>query len=459
MNSFASLGLSKSLQKTLSTNGISEPTLIQENVIPTLLEGKDVMAKAQTGTGKTFAYVLPILEKSKSATPHIQSLIITPTRELAIQVTSEIRKLTTKNKGFSVISVYGGKSHEEEIKELEQNVNVVVGTPGRLLDHLKKGNLDLSHLMFLVIDEADQLLQIGFLNKVEEILSKTPANRQTMLFSATIPAEIKKLGRKYMKTPQYIEVADAEKSTSINQFAIYTVDRAKQDTVIQLIEAFQPSKSIVFCRTKRRVTKLYQVLKSKGFKVAELHGDIPQEKREIVMEQFRTGDVPMLVATDVASRGLDIEGVTHVFNYDMPENAETYIHRIGRTGRAGETGLAYTLYSSEERSLLDGIEAELNSRIQKQNLGNTISLKSKTTAKKKGVKRQGNRNRKERESLTRKKDEIRDKEITSKKSSNSLKQKPSTHSEGTATETKPDITGRRTGKKPSSRSYNRKNKR
>lgn len=456
MNSFESLGLSKGLQKKLSTNGISKPTLIQENVIPTLLEGKDVMAKAQTGTGKTFAYVLPILEKSKSNTHHLQSLIITPTRELAIQVTSEIRKLTTNNKGFSVLSVYGGKSHEEEIRELEQNVDIVVGTPGRLLDHLKRGNLDLSHLMFLVIDEADQLLQIGFLNKVEEILRKTPAHRQTMLFSATIPAEIKRLGRKYMKTPQFIEVAEPERSTSINQFAIFTVDRAKQDTVIQLIEAFQPSKSIVFCRTKRRVTKLYQVLKSKGFKVAELHGDIPQEKREAVMEQFRTGDVPLLVATDVASRGLDIEGVTHVFNYDMPENAETYIHRIGRTGRAGETGLAYTLYSSEERSLLDGIEAELNSRIQKQNLGNTISLKPKTASKKKGDKRQGNKKIKVLESRTKGKDEYKDKQMKSSKSSISQNQKSSKHSEGTATETKPDFKGRRSGEKSSSRSYNHK---
>ncbi|WP_299737269.1 DEAD/DEAH box helicase [uncultured Rossellomorea sp.] len=459
MNSFASLGLSKGLQKTLATTGINKPTLIQEKVIPALMEGKDVMAKAQTGTGKTFAYVLPILEKSKSNTHHVQSLIITPTRELAIQVTGEIRKLTRKNKGFSVLSVYGGKSHEEEIEELEKNVTIVVGTPGRLLDHQKRGNLDLSHLMFLVIDEADQLLQIGFLNKVEEILRKTPAQRQTMLFSATIPADIKKLGRKYMKTPQFIEVAEAEKSTSINQFAIFTVDRAKQDTVIQLIESFQPSKSIVFCRTKRRVTKLYQVLKSKGYKVAELHGDIPQEKREVVMEQFRNGDVPMLVATDVASRGLDIEGVTHVFNYDMPEKAETYIHRIGRTGRAGETGLAYTLYSSEERSLLDGIETELNCRIQKQNLGNTISLKTKTASKKKGEKRQGKRKSKELESRTRGKDKFKDKQMTSRKSSNSPEQKPSKHSEGTARVTKPDLTGRRTGKKSSSKTYNQKNKR
>ena len=389
MNSFSSLGLSVGLQKILSTKGIEKPTPIQENVIPTLLDGQDVIAKAQTGTGKTFTYVLPILDKSKVNTKDIQSLIITPTRELAIQVTSEIRKLTADNKGFSVLSVYGGKSHEEEIKELEQHVNIIVGTPGRLLDHVKRGNLNLSHLKFLVIDEADQLLQIGFLNKVEEILRKTPAKRQTMLFSATIPPEIKKLGRKYMNSPQFIEVAERNKATSINQYAIFTVDRAKQDTVIQLIEAFQPKKSIVFCRTKRRVSKLYQVLRSKGFHVSELHGDIPQEKRETIMEHFRSGDVPMLVATDVASRGLDIEGVTHVFNYDMPLDAETYIHRIGRTGRAGETGLAYTLYSSEERGLLDDIETELNSRIQKQNLGNTIKLKTKSSSKNKGERRQG----------------------------------------------------------------------
>nr|WP_269475216.1 DEAD/DEAH box helicase [Bacillus sp. KH172YL63] len=372
-------------------NGIKKPTSIQEKVIPQILQGKDVMAKGQTGTGKTLAYILPILEQGPTKSSHIQTLIITPTRELAIQVAGEIRKLTTKQKGFSVLSIYGGKSHEEEIKELEKQVNVVVGTPGRLLDHVKRGNLDVSQLSFLVIDEADQLLQIGFLNKVEEILRKTPKNRQTMLFSATIPSEIKKLANRYMKSPHYIEVTHAEKSTSINQFAIFTVDRAKQDTLIQLIDAFKPSKSIVFCRTKRRVTKLYQVLTSKGYKVAELHGDLPQEKREIVMEQFRTGEIPMLVATDVASRGLDIEGVSHVFNYDMPDNADTYIHRIGRTGRAGESGLAYTLYSTEERSTLDEIETVLNARFQKQNLGNTISLKD-SSGKRQGAKKKGRKN-------------------------------------------------------------------
>ncbi|TMU87359.1 DEAD/DEAH box helicase [Bacillus sp. BHET2] len=441
MNSFTSLGVSQGLQKTLSNRGIDKPTRIQEKVIPILLQGKDVIAKAQTGTGKTFAYALPILEQSKSNTGYIQTLIITPTRELAIQVTSEMRKMTMKNKGFSVLSVYGGKSHEEEIKELEQNVNIVVGTPGRLLDHVKRGNLNLSQLRFLVIDEADQLLQIGFLNKVEEILRKTPTQRQTMLFSATIPSEIKKLGHKYMKKPQYIEVDEAEKSTSINQFAIFTVDRAKQDTVIQLMEEFQPGKSIVFCRTKRRVTKLYQVLKSKGFKVAELHGDIPQEKREVVMEQFRTGDVPMLVATDVASRGLDIEGVTHVFNYDIPENTETYIHRIGRTGRAGESGLAYTLYSSEERSMLIEIEAALNTRIQKQNLGNTISLK--TNSKKKSEKRQGTKKKVSGESHSNIKGNQRGKSKTGIKSSAPIANKSTEKPNGKRSKTQIDSNERK----------------
>ncbi len=448
MNSFTSLGVSKDLQKTLTHKGIDKPTRIQEKVIPILMQGKDVMAKAQTGTGKTFAYTLPILEQSKTNTGHIQTLIITPTRELAIQVTSEIRKLTKKNKGISVLSVYGGKSHEEEIKELEQNVNIVVGTPGRLLDHVKKGNLDLSKLTFLVIDEADQLLQIGFLNKVEEILIKTPAKRQTMLFSATIPSEIKKLGRKYMKSPEYIEVEEAEKSTSINQYAIFTVDRAKQETVIQLMEAFQPGKSIVFCRTKRRVTKLYQVLKSKGFKVAELHGDLPQEKREVVMEQFRAGEVPMLVATDVASRGLDIEGVTHVFNYDMPDNAESYLHRIGRTGRAGESGLAYTLYSSEERRMLDEIETELNSRIQKQNLGNTISIKS--SSKKKIDKRQGTKKKR-----SGGKEYVRGKSETEMNSSGFKTEKPSEKSDKKRT-ARTDSKGRKTGNRTSTRFNNLK---
>ncbi|WP_064093304.1 DEAD/DEAH box helicase [Rossellomorea aquimaris] len=381
MNSFLTLGISDKVNKILKKSGINTPTPIQEKVIPTLLKGKDVIAKAQTGTGKTYAYVLPMLEKAQKNRHHIQGLILTPTRELAIQITNEIKKITKDMKGFEVLSIYGGKSHEDEIVQLQQNASIVVGTPGRLLDHIKRGNLQLSQLTFCVIDEADQMLQIGFLNKVEEIVRETPPQRQTMLFSATIPSEIKKLATKYLNKPEFIEIEGAQVSTLVNQFAIFTVDRAKQDTVIQLIDAFQPEKSVVFCRTKRRVSKLYQVLKSKGYKVDELHGDIPQEKREEVMERFRKGQVPILIATDVASRGLDIEGVTHVFNYDMPENAESYTHRIGRTGRAGAAGVAYTLYSSEERPLLDKIENALNSRIQKQNLGNTIPLKDKASSK------------------------------------------------------------------------------
>jgi ATP-dependent RNA helicase DeaD len=378
------------MEHTLSQIGISSPTPIQEKVIPVLLKGNDVMAKAQTGSGKTYAFALPIIERSQKKGNHIQGIIVTPTRELGIQIADVLKQLTKKQKKTGVLAMYGGQSHEEEVEELKKNPGFIVGTPGRILDQIKRGNLDLSHVKFFVLDEADQMLQIGFLNKVEEIIRATPPSRQMMLFSATLPAPVKKLANKYMKNAETIEIDEKAAPSSIKQFAIFTIDKAKQETIIQLVEAFKPERAVVFCRTKRRVSKLYQVLKSKGIHAGELHGDIPQEKREEIMETFRKGDIPLLIATDVASRGLDIEGVSHVFNYDIPENTETYTHRIGRTGRAGAEGLSYTLYTSEDRSLLDKIESDLQTRIQKQNLGNTISLKDKeNSSKKKKNKRKG----------------------------------------------------------------------
>ncbi|WP_175989407.1 DEAD/DEAH box helicase [Bacillus sp. Marseille-Q1617] len=391
MSKFISLGISEEMGHILSQMGISSPTPIQEKVIPVLLKGSDIMAKAQTGSGKTYAFVLPILEKSQKTTGHIQGIIVTPTRELSIQIAGVLKQLTKKHKNGGVLAMYGGQSHDQEIVELKKNPGYIVGTPGRILDQIKRGNLDLSHVKFFVLDEADQMLQIGFLNKVEEIIRATPSSRQMMLFSATLPEPVKKLANKYMKNAKTIEIEENAAPSSINQFAIFTVDKAKQETILQLVEAFKPEKAVIFCRTKRRVTKLFQVFKSKGIKVGELHGDIPQEKREEVMEAFRKGELPLLIATDVASRGLDIEGVSHVFNYDIPENTETYTHRIGRTGRAGAEGLSYTLYTSEDRPLLDKIESDLKTRIQKQNLGNTISLKDKdsSSSKKKRNKRKG----------------------------------------------------------------------
>ncbi|MEL3972263.1 DEAD/DEAH box helicase [Rossellomorea oryzaecorticis] len=428
MSKFISLGISKEMEHTLSQMGISSPTPIQEQVIPVLLKGNDVMAKAQTGSGKTYAFALPIIERSQMKGNHIQGIIVTPTRELGIQIADVLKQLTKKQKKTGVLAMYGGQSHEEEVEELKKNPHFIVGTPGRILDQIKRGNLDLSHVKFFVLDEADQMLQIGFLNKVEEIIRSTPSSRQMMLFSATLPAPVKKLSNKYMKNAETIEINEKAAPSSINQYAIFTIDKAKQETIIQLVEAFKPEKAVVFCRTKRRVSKLFQVLKSKGIHAGELHGDIPQEKREEIMDAFRKGDVPLLIATDVASRGLDIEGVSHVFNYDIPENTETYTHRIGRTGRAGAEGLSYTLYTSEDRPLLDKIESDLQTRIQKQNLGNTISLKDKenSTSKKKKNKRKGSSSAQK--NSKRKRDDqqnIKDEGFYSKRPGKSSKQKVS----------------------------------
>ncbi|NWQ39079.1 DEAD/DEAH box helicase [Bacillus sp. EB106-08-02-XG196] len=372
MPDFESLGISKSNVQKLRSYGVAKPTPIQEKAIPIVMGGKDVIAQAQTGTGKTFAFILPILEKINPLAPHVQALIVTPTRELALQITEEFEKLTKDMDGVDVLAVYGGQDVDKQLKKLKKNVQIVVGTPGRLLDHIRRGTVHLSEASFLVLDEADQMLHIGFLNEVEDIIRETPKTRQTMLFSATMPEEIRTLANKHMRKPEYIQVEKTQgPAENVKLIAIHTIDRAKQATLIQLVETHRPYLAVIFCRTKRRVSKLYDVLKSHKFLCDELHGDLSQAKREQVMKRFRDGDVQLLIATDVAARGLDVEGVTHVFNYDIPQDAESFIHRIGRTGRAGTKGLAITLYSSDDRPTLDMIEKELNITIQKQNLGNS----------------------------------------------------------------------------------------
>lgn len=356
------------LTDKLYSYGVAIPTPIQQQAIPYVMNGQDVIAQAQTGTGKTFAFILPILEKINPDATHIQALIVTPTRELALQITVEIEKLIIDLEGIHVLAVYGGQDVSKQLKKLKKNVQIVVGTPGRLLDHIRRETLRLSEASFLVLDEADQMLHIGFLNEVEDIIRETPASRQTMLFSATMPPEIRKLATKHMREPEYIQVEKTQgPADNVKQIAIQTSDRAKQATLIQLIETHRPFLAVVFCRTKRRVSKLYDGLKSSGFSCDELHGDLSQAKRERVMKRFRDAEIQLLIATDVAARGLDVEGITHVYNYDIPEDAESYVHRIGRTGRAGMTGLAITLYSADDRRNLDMIEKELNIKIEKQN--------------------------------------------------------------------------------------------
>ncbi|MGG0719278.1 DEAD/DEAH box helicase [Robertmurraya massiliosenegalensis] len=376
MKSFSSLGVSKQLVDKMSEYGVVTPTPIQEQAIPSIMDQRDVIAQAQTGTGKTFAFLLPILDKIQPNSPHIQALIVAPTRELALQITEEANKLVANLDGIEVLSVYGGQDVERQLKKLQHHVQIIVATPGRLLDHIRRKTISLEEVSFLVLDEADQMLHIGFLDEVEEIIKETPKSRQTLLFSATIPEEIRKLSEKHMRNPQFIQVEKVQgPATTVKQVAIHTVDRAKQGTLIKLIEMHRPFLAVVFCRTKRRVSKLTGILKAHGISCDELHGDLSQPKREQVMKRFRDAEIQVLVATDVAARGLDVEGVTHVFNYDIPQDSESYVHRIGRTGRAGMKGMAVTLYSSADRPTLDLIETELNIRIPKQNIGNSQEKK------------------------------------------------------------------------------------
>lgn len=364
---FVSLGISDLYVNLLKENGIAVPTPIQEQAIPLVMEGKDVIAQAQTGTGKTFAFVLPILEKIDPDADHIQALIVTPTRELALQITSEINRFLEHREDIKVLAVYGGQDVDKQLKKLKRNVQIVVGTPGRLLDHIRRETIDLSSISFLVLDEADQMLHIGFLNEVETIIMETPYERQTLLFSATIPDEIRSLAKRHLREPVNIQVQKTQSpAVTVKQAALYTTDRAKQEELMKLIEEHRPFLAVIFCRTKRRVSKLYEGLRANGYKCDELHGDLSQGKRERVMESFRKAEIQLLIATDVAARGLDVEGVTHVFNYDIPEDAESYIHRIGRTGRAGSEGLAITLYAAKDKAALESIETDLNIKIKKE---------------------------------------------------------------------------------------------
>ncbi|MFC5470746.1 DEAD/DEAH box helicase [Cohnella suwonensis] len=357
MTDFAGLGISEGRVAILKAEGIVTPTPVQAETIPVVREGHDVISQAQTGTGKTLAFVLPMLDKIKTDVPLVQGLIVTPTRELAIQITGEIKKLLTREDGIKVLAVYGGQDVEAQLHKLKGDMHIIVATPGRLLDHLRRETITLGGVKMLVLDEADQMLHMGFLKEVEEILRQTPYKKQSMLFSATMPSSIREMAGRILRNPQHITVK-AERVTvkDIRQWVVETSDRAKQDTLVKLLEETQPYLSIIFCRTKRRASTLNVALQEMGYSSDELHGDLSQMKREQVMKRFRDAKLQLLVATDVAARGLDVEGVTHVFNFDVPLDVESYIHRIGRTGRAGEKGLAITLIAPKDRREFADIE-------------------------------------------------------------------------------------------------------
>lgn len=369
MKSFTNLGISSLVEDILKQQGIEQPTPIQGKAIPEIIAGKDVIAKAQTGTGKTLAFLLPILENMDHNVDHIQALIVTPTRELALQITAEVQKFSQNMDHVRVLAVYGGQDVEQQLKKLKRHISIVVATPGRLLDHVRRETIDLSQVKTLVLDEADQMLHIGFLPEVEDIMGNLPKERQTLLFSATMPEQVRYLAGRFMTEPLTISVKTEQVTVEqIRQLVIETTDRAKQATLMKVMQEEQPFLAVIFCRTKRRVSKLNEALQEAGFNSEELHGDISQAKRERVMKNFREARLQYLVATDVAARGLDIEGVTHVFNYDIPEDAESYIHRIGRTGRAGEHGLAITFIATKDLKLLAEIESAISMKIERRQI-------------------------------------------------------------------------------------------
>lgn len=376
-NAFQALGISQELNDLLKQNGISEPTPVQRQTIPLLMKGNDVIAQAQTGTGKTLAFALPILERVNVQKEQVQALILTPTRELAIQITAELKKLAPAFKA-NVLAAYGGQDVDAQIRKLQRAPHIVVATPGRLIDHMTRGTISLGKLQMLVLDEADQMLHMGFLPEVESIIAQTPKARQTMLFSATMPDAIRRLAAEYMNDPEDVQIRSANITLdSIKQLVIDTTDRGKQNALISLLEQHQPYLAVIFCRTKIRAKKLNEALQDHGIESDELHGDLTQAKREQVMKRFREAKLQVLVATDVAARGLDVEGVTHVYNYDMPLDGESYIHRIGRTGRAGQKGVAVTLATPYDASKLAAIERSINARLEHRSIDRDGELTSK----------------------------------------------------------------------------------
>ncbi|MGG4489429.1 DEAD/DEAH box helicase [Metabacillus idriensis] len=366
---FSALGISDRLTKALKHQGISSPTQIQEKAIPAVLEGADIIAKAQTGTGKTLAFVLPILEKIDTEHKAVQALIVTPTRELAIQITAEIKKITDRLNETGVLAIYGGQDVERQIKKLGRGIHIAVGTPGRILDHIRRETINLSEVSTLVLDEADQMLHAGFQKDIEEIIAQTFDSRQTLLFSATITNKVRDLSKQYMTNPKDITVQEKQVTVEkITQLVVETNDRAKQAALFRFLDEQRPFLAIIFCRTKIRAGRLFDAMKARKYEAEELHGDLSQAKREKVMKLFREAKIQYLIATDVAARGLDVEGVTHVYNYDMPLDAETYIHRIGRTGRAGDEGVAVTFAAPKDMDDLHTIEKGIKLKLPRQKI-------------------------------------------------------------------------------------------
>ncbi len=367
MIDFKTLGVKRELAVFLGENGITTPTPIQCEAIPQILSGKDVIAQAQTGTGKTLAFLLPLLEKISAEKKYPQCLIVTPTRELALQITEEATRLAALL-GINVLSVHGGQALIQQRRKLkgEAPVHLIIGTPGRILDQYRRKALSLSGISRLVLDEADTMLQMGFLAEVEEVINLTSKNRQTVICSATLPGKVRNLARQYMNKPSVIQIKSTKVTLEeIRQVVIELSPEDKLDKLCQLIDLYAPYLAIIFCHTRQKAIALNLALGQRGYNSDEFHGDMSQNKRQQVLKRFSEAKLQLLIASDIAARGLDIEGVTHVFNYDIPHDVESYIHRIGRTGRAGESGMAITFVEEAELRYLRQIEQGIRAPLEK----------------------------------------------------------------------------------------------
>ena len=365
---FEDLPISDEIKRSVAELGFEEPSPIQAQSIPVILTGKDVIGQAQTGTGKTAAFSIPVLDMVDPNKKSVQAVVLCPTRELAIQVSSEMRKLGKYKSGIKTLPVYGGQPIDRQIKSLKSGVQVVIGTPGRVIDHINRRTLKMDDVKMLVLDEADEMLNMGFIDQVRDIINKLNKKRETMLFSATIPEEILGLCKMYMNNPINIEIKAQKLITDNITHELYKFEEFyKLDNLNKLLINEVPETSVIFCKTKENVDKVFENLNKKGYSVSKIHGGMLQKDRIEVMEKFKRGNFKMLVSTDVAARGIDVEGITHVINYDLPVEKEAYVHRIGRTGRAGSRGKAISFVNQYEDRLLDMIEEYIGFEITVEN--------------------------------------------------------------------------------------------
>lgn len=368
MTTFHELGLSTEILQSLDQMGFEEATPIQVKTIPLALQGHDLLGQAQTGTGKTAAFGIPLIEQIALDQDLLQSLIITPTRELAIQVAEELNRLG-QHKKVRTLPIYGGQDINRQIRGLKKRPHIIVGTPGRLQDHIRRKTIRLLNLQHVVLDEADEMLQMGFREDIEAILAEIPEKRQILLFSATMPKDIKALGKKFMHQPQEIKIqSKALTMPNIEQSYLEVAPKQKFDVLCNLIDMQSPDLAIVFGRTKKRVDEITEGLAKRGYQAEAIHGDLSQAQRNAVIRRFRSGTTDLMVATDVAARGLDISNVTHIYNFDIPQFAESYVHRIGRTGRAGKTGVAVTFVTFREMDHLRQIERITKQKMKRESI-------------------------------------------------------------------------------------------